>query len=195
MPTYQFPTIYERLPYERPPYESPTHERPTRYPDPIIYRPPTRSICDVPLEFGKYPYSKPPVLLLSTNHYPPPAEYGQRVHNVVYLERRHRDPYFLSIAAAFETLHRWEHNRRREGQLLNHDSAKVWLEASVVHEAKSLFVAAEGHPRERLRMLRFAKLQVIDLYEYQYSEYRCYDPNTQNPHWTMAKEWREPKVE
>lgn len=116
------------------------------------------------------------------------------MHNLIYPECRDRHPYFLSIAAAFEVLHRWEHNRRREGQLLNHDTAKVWLEASVAIEAESLFVAAEGHPRERLRMLRSAKLQVIDLYDYQYSEYRCYDPNSQNPHWTMAKEWREQKV-
>lgn len=191
MPAYPPPTIYER-----PPYESPTHERHTRYPNPIIYRPPTRSICDVPLEFGKYPpFHAPPSSHHQQTATPPPTEYGQRVHNLIYPECRDRDPYFLSIAAAFEVLHRWEHNRRREGQLLNHDTAKVWLEASVAIEAESLFVAAEGHPRERLRMLRFAKLQVIDLYDYQYSEYRCYDPNTQNPHWTMAKEWREQKVE
>lgn len=155
MPAHQFPTIYERLPYERPPYESPTHERPTRYPNPIIYRPPTRSICDVPLEFGKYPYSKPPVLLLSTNHYPPPAEYGQRVHNVVYLERRHRDPYFLSIVAAFETLHRWEHNRRREGQLLNHDKA---------------YRRDQADPEKCEQMIGFATNHAMDLYDWQYGD-------------------------
>lgn len=60
VPIYRFPTIYDRLPCERPPYETPTQERPTSYPNPIIYRPPTRSICDVPLEFGKYPFPCPP---------------------------------------------------------------------------------------------------------------------------------------
>lgn len=126
---------------------------------------------------------------------PPPADYGQRVHNVIYPERRHRDSYYLAIAAAFETLHRWEHDRRRERRSMSHDRAKVSLEAAVVSEAESLFVAAEGHPRNRLRMLRSAKLQVIDLYDYQYSEYRFYDPTTQNPRYTMAKEWRESKAE
>lgn len=117
------------------------------------------------------------------------------MHNVIYPERRHRDSYYLAIAAAFETLHRWEHDRRRERRSMSHDRAKVSLEAAVVSEAESLFVAAEGHPRNRLRMLRSAKLQVIDLYDYQYSEYRFYDPTTQNPHYTMAKEWRESKAE
>ncbi|KAK0752201.1 hypothetical protein B0T18DRAFT_85975 [Schizothecium vesticola] len=105
--------------------------------------------------------------------------------------------HLLSVAAAFEGMHRWEHDRRREGDRIPSDDAKSSLSARVASEAENLLAKSPNTllgldtPEVRQDTINYATGQAMHLYNLHYGDGEWYDPNEVPAHVTMMGGWKE----
>ncbi|KAK1761015.1 hypothetical protein QBC47DRAFT_368832 [Echria macrotheca] len=79
-------------------------------------------------------------------------------------------------AAAFEAMHLWEKQQRKEGNEVNHGFAKEALAALAGAETDKLFETKGLDFIDREKAKHHAKEQVQDLYDQQYGDKDSYRP-------------------
>lgn len=88
-------------------------------------------------------------------------------------------------AAAFEAMHIWENERRREGKPVSHAFAREALAALAGAEADKLFETRGLDFIDREEAKHHARRQAEDLYDRQYGGREMYDPREFEAHESM----------
>ncbi|KAK3685506.1 hypothetical protein B0T22DRAFT_220293 [Podospora appendiculata] len=87
-------------------------------------------------------------------------------------------------AAAFEAMHLWENEQRKEGKTVSHGVAKEAIAALAAAEADKLFESKGLDFIDREKVKHHAKRQAEDLYDQQYGGQDQYSTDYQ-PHESM----------
>lgn len=128
---------------------------------------------------------------------------AQRVHSEIYpspsnlRNNKHGNLKYetLSVAAAFEGLHHWEHDQRLKGERVECEAARPSLADVAEREADRLLNAVipigDVDPDARQRCTSLAAQEAIYLFDKHYGmEEEWYDPKQMNPHEPMAEQWQ-----
>ncbi|KAG7291975.1 hypothetical protein NEMBOFW57_002004 [Staphylotrichum longicolle] len=84
---------------------------------------------------------------------------------------------FIGSAAAFEGMRLWEQNQRREGNVVDHGTAKELLAAAVGFEVDKLVETKGLDFVDREQAKRHARKQAERMYDEHYGDQDRYDPN------------------
>lgn len=101
----------------------------------------------------------------------------------------------LAVAAAFEGMHHWEHERRLAGNPMRRDAAGSSLAAAVTDEINSILPDVNDglcYPKLVEEVVGNTTAQALNLYDRQYGDDEWYDPGRVEPHETMKEEWHSP---
>jgi len=88
----------------------------------------------------------------------------------------------LGGAAAFEAMHLWENQQRKEGKTVNHSVAKEMIAAFAGAEVDKLVETKGLDFVDREKAKHHAKKQAEELYNQQYGDMDQYDPNAREAH-------------
>lgn len=122
------------------------------------------------------------------------ADEAQRMHSEIYPRpfTAEFNRTTLSVAAAFEAMHHWEHDRRLKGEPIKFELAKSQLADVVKSEARRL-ITAKPWEIDDLGVVRdladYAFHEASYLYDKHYGMDDWNDPEKVNAHVTMAGVW------